>query len=163
MKILLTLTLLFLLSIRCISQSVYISLVSDPQTLISGIKTDILIHRTDIFNSYSIGKAWFYNKQNDYFEKKWFEEYEIGIGWSFLRDHWTSKDKIIVSPFISYNRKSYKYYNITYGISILSEMSSKIALSLITDVVLWSTKIGIGIKLGKSKQIVNKGAIQKIY
>jgi hypothetical protein len=132
---------ILLLSTICIckSQTIYTSLMIDPITLITGTQVNILINNIDLESSYSIGRVpW---TEDNYINKVIFEEYQIGLGYNF------KNNKVILTPFISYNKVNHKYYNTSYGVNILFEINKRLHILTNMDIKIWSIKIGFGIKI----------------
>lgn len=136
----------------CKAQQVYGSISIDPIVKVWGPRIDISHRRINTMISYNIGKPWFNTPES--FQKVLFESSQLGFGYTFGRKYGNRKllwDRLSPYIFISYNRIDWKYYNISYGVSLLTELYGFLVLSMNSDIKLWTHKIGLGVKLCKCK------------
>jgi len=143
--LLIVITCLFIPS-KCNSQSVYTGLQFDPCIITGGPRIDLVTKNIDINTSYSIGKPWYYNKDDFTYSKVILTQYQIGLGYYFKEDPYSKRDGLIASIFYSYNTVNHQHWKNSYGVSILVEITKRFYVTMDEDIILWSTKIGFGFK-----------------
>jgi hypothetical protein len=144
--ILFTILILLGISKKCNSQThFYPSITIEPIIQLIGLRVDLTIDKVGFLSSYSIGKAPFEN--NNEIKHSLFEEYQLGIGYTFIEIKPNFKRLLILSPIISYNKKDHKFYKIGYGFAVLLKINNKFHITTNIDLRLWSTTIGFGINI----------------